>query len=393
MKHVNKPKIIPGKEHGLLPNQINDRALSIINGLHEAGFQAYIVGGCVRDLLIGRQPKDFDVVTNALPKEIKQLFSNCRLIGRRFRLAHIYFGRRDIVEVATFRTIHHGDCTKEGMILCDNMYGTIDEDVYRRDFTVNALYYDPLANVILDFVDGFKDLRYHILRIIGEPEKRYREDPVRMLRATRFIGKLDLSPEKETVSTILKLNYLLENVSPSRLYDETIKLFQCGFAEKSFPAIEKCGIFKLLLPLTEKCFSKKGVREFTMSLFQSTDKRLSEKKPVVPSFLFATLLWYPLMDVVEENKKQDLPSFHAFNMAVTQVLKEQSCYTMLPRWVKMSIRDIWSLQYRLEKSGLKYTKKILEHKRFRAAYDLLVLRAQRDEQLKEIVNKWESLQQ
>jgi poly(A) polymerase len=387
-----KAEIIHKKQHGISIKQISEQALTIVKHLNDVGFQAYIVGGCVRDLLIGKRPKDFDIATDALPKEIKQLFRNCRLIGRRFRLAHIYFGRKEIVEVATFRAAFGGIQTKEGMIIRDNTYGTIDQDAYRRDFTVNALYYHPKENIILDFTNGFQDLRNHVLQIIGDPEIRYREDPVRMLRAARFVGKLDLAPTKTTEAAILKLNHLLQNISPARLYDETIKLFQCGFAMKTFPAMEHYRLLTRLLPFTAACLKTNKTKAFITHVLHNTDKRVHEGKMVIPSFLFAALLWPSLLDTFKKLLEQNLPTLQAFDTASIEVLKEQMQYTMMPRWVKTSIQDIWALQPRLEKRSSKYIQKLFHHPRFRAGYDLLLLRTILEEHLNPIVNWWTEFQ-
>ena len=390
--------VIPKKAHGISPKKINPNALKIIRRLKKHGFEAYIVGGGIRDILLGQKPKDFDVATNARPKEIKQLFSNCRIIGRRFRLAHIYF-YREIIEVATFRAGHekakpHEARMNNGFITRDNVYGGIEQDALRRDFTINALYYDPETEVLLDFTKGFRDIKHKKLNIIGDPATRYREDPVRMIRAARFAGKLGFTFKKSSEKTIIELAYLLEKISPSRLYDEVIKLFHCGFASQIFSILERYDLIHILFPKFFECLFKNEARELVMNMLKNTDKRIQQKKPVIPAFLFSAILWFPMIECYQILKKEqpEISKSELFQQASSQVLRKQAKRTSMPRYVTSVVREMWFLQPRLEKRHSRYIYNILKHSRFRAAYDLLVLRAQVNSQLKIFSDWWMKFQ-
>ena len=372
----------------------------MIQRLNDAGFEAYLVGGGIRDLLLDRHPKDFDIATNALPNQIKKLFDNCRLIGRRFRLAHIFFGR-EIIEVATFRAGHEGAQAHEartrndGMVVRDNVYGTIEQDALRRDFTINALYYNLKDAALLDFTNGFKDLQNKKLHIIGDPKTRYQEDPVRMLRAARIAGKLCLSISRDTAEQITKMNHLLSNISPARLYDETIKLFHCGFANHTLPLLEKYELLKYLLPLTDNCLKKRHrfAKKLITHLLQNTDERIHQKKPITPAFLFAVALWYPLVETwTELRKEKDLTNLQAFEIAAKEILRKQNKYTTIPKYIIAITNQIWELQHHLEQRHPKQIFRIAGYKRFRAAYDLLLLRAEAGEKLKPAADWWTEFQ-
>lgn len=367
--------------------------------LRDAGFSAYLVGGCVRDLLLGHKPKDFDVATDAHPEQIRKLFSNCRLIGRRFRLAHIHFGR-EIIEVATFRGTHQEDSddsvrSQHGMILRDNIYGTIEEDAWRRDFTVNALYYNIADFSLVDYCGGSKDLSHKSIRLIGEPLQRYREDPIRILRAIRFAGKLGFSIAPATEAPIFACHELLLHVPAARLFEEILKLLQSGHSFETYQLLKKYGLFKLLFSQTEAILTNPAythAEQLLIHAFKNTDARVSIGKHINPAFLFTVLLWYPLQQRIIELQEGGDTFFSALESAVNHVLSVQVKQIAIPKRLTAIIREIWCLQPRLEKRAAKRVYALLEHPRFRAAYDLLMLRAEAGENIQEIAQWWTSFQ-
>jgi poly(A) polymerase len=390
-----QPRIYARDEHTISRKFIADSALKVLYRLDKAGFQAFLVGGSVRDLLLGREPKDFDVATNAQPEQVRELFRNCRLIGRRFRLAHVQFGR-EIIEVATFRAQHDGDTegaamSDEGRILRDNVYGSIDEDVWRRDFTVNALYYNIADFSIVDYVGGVADLRAGRLRLIGDPDKRYREDPVRMLRAVRFATKLGFMLDRATLETIPRLRHLLEDIAPARLFDEMLKLFQGGVGHQTFEALRHHGLFHCLFPLTDEHLDGKD-GEFAQRLIaaalDSTDRRVAEDKPITPAFLVAALLWHIVEETAEDLVADGVAPQEALDFAADTVISKQIARMALPRRFTNVTREIWALQSRLEKPTPKRVARVLEHPRFRAAYDFLLLRAEAGDPVQEDAEFW-----
>ena len=328
----------------------------VVRQLHKAGFDSYIVGGGIRDLLAGKQPKDFDVATEALPKQIKKLFRRCFLIGRRFRIAHIYFGRT-FIEVATFRTSHenakrHQAHTKNGMIVRDNVYGSIEQDACRRDFTINSLYYDPNEKCLLDFNSGFHDLAHKQIRMIGDPVTRYQEDPIRMLRAIRFAAKLDFQITHKTLEPIHQLSHLLTYISPSRLYDEVAKLFICGASNKIFPMLEEHNLLPQLLPLTVQALktTPKLTRDLIFNMLESSDLRVQQKKSISIIFIFSALLWHSFINLkIDIQTTEGASSYQAFIKATKIILMEQSKRTTLSRRVAIAIPEIWKLQNKLQK--------------------------------------------
>ena len=376
---------VPREAHGISRKDISENALKVLYRLNKSGFQAYLVGGGVRDLLLGLEPKDFDVVTNATPEEIKKLFRNCRVVGRRFRLAHIVFGR-DVIEVATFRG-HHGESNEkiskanaEGRLLRDNVYGDIDEDAERRDFTVNALYYDISDYSIRGYGGGMQDLKTGTLRLIGDPETRYREDPVRMLRAVRFATKLSMSIEAVTAKPIKQLAPLLKDIPAARMYEEVLKLFFAGKALANFEMMQEYKLFAPLFPQVDAILKEnpKGpAMKMVQTIMKSTDTRVSEDKPVTPAFFYAAMLWYPLRQRAEEIAVESgLSLYDAFFAAMGDVM-EQQCQTIsIPRRFSTPAKDIWQLQLRFERSQSTRAFKLMEHPKFRAAYDLLLLRGE-----------------
>jgi poly(A) polymerase len=384
--------IIPQTQHNLSKNKINTNALKVLYQLKKGGFDAYLVGGCVRDLLLGLEPKDFDIATNAAPEEVRKLFRNCRLIGRRFRLAHIYFGRQ-IIEVATFRgkTQHHHPET--GMILRDNIYGTIEEDAWRRDFTINALYYNSKDFSIVDFTGGMQDLNNKIIRIIGEPEQRYHEDPVRILRALRLSAKLNFALDPATKKPIKNLVGLLQNVPRARLFDELLKWFASGHSFATFKLLRKYGLFAVLFTQTEAVLTNEQHMRFVAQGFINTDQRIAEQKSLNPAFLFAVLLWQSLQNKIIQYQRQRLRLFPAIHQAVQEVLHQQTEHVAIPLRFKRMIKEIWLLQYRLQQKNPKKTTQIMQQPRFRAAYDFLLLRAEAGEKVKALANLWTQVQE
>ncbi len=368
--------------------------------LKAAGFQSYLVGGGVRDLLLGREPKDFDVATDATPEQVKEVFRNCRLIGRRFRLAHVHFGR-EIIEVATFRSMQDaaepGDReTENGMLVRDNIYGTIEEDAVRRDFTINALYYNIEDFSVVDYAGGIEDLRAGVLRLLGDPETRYREDPVRMLRAVRFAAKLGFIINPACERPLLELGSLLQSVPAARLFEEVLKLFMAGVALHSFEKLRHYGLFGELFPETEECLAHED-HEFPITFvtrgMQNTDSRIREGKPVTPAFLFAVLLWEPVRQLAEHLQEAGEAPLPAIQQAGNDVLMTQLERVSIPKRFSIPMREIWNLQHRFEQRAGKRPHRLLTHPRFRAAYDFLLLRAEAGEVDQELADWWTAFQE
>ncbi len=401
---LHEPVIIPRSEHGISRGQFSPNALKVLYRLKDGGYEAYLVGGCVRDLLLGLQPKDFDVVTNATPEQVKKLFRNCRLIGRRFRLAHIVFGR-EIIEVATMRGHHEStepkkgakcnisQASEHGQLLRDNVYGTIDEDAQRRDFTINALYYSIKDFCIYDYADGVKAIKKRRVELIGDPETRYREDPVRMLRAIRFATKLDMSISPATAKPIGQLADLLANIPPARLFEECLKLFLGGKAEANFKALREYGLFKYLFPSLDKILDANpgGLEErFITQMFVNTDVRINNDKKVTPAFIFAALLWFPLLKRTEElMQREQLPHFEALGAAMNQILSESAQQVAVPKRFTLGARDIWHIHHRFDKRGGQRAYRLSQQPRFKAAYDFMLLLVESgQDDLKELCDWW-----
>lgn len=394
-----QPRIIPRSEHTISRANISSNALKVLYRLKGAGYDAFLVGGGVRDMLLGREPKDFDIATNASPEEVKKLFRNCLLIGRRFRLAHVRF-EGEIIEVATFRA--QGDAasdeearTENGRILRDNVYGTLEEDAWRRDFTVNALYYNIQDFSVVDYVGGMADLQEGMLQLIGDPQQRYREDPVRMLRAVRFAAKLGFRIHPESEAPIFELAHLLEDIPPARLFDEILKLFLGGCAVQSFEILRHYGLFGYLFPQTEACLARE--REgFPLTLLtralQNTDARIAEGKPVTPAFLYAALLWEPLRQAMSGQEASAMGEIQAIQQAAYAVEARQLARTALPKRFAVPMREIWILQTRLRRTTGLRPLRLLEHPRFRAAYDFMLLRQEAGEDVGELCQWWTEFQ-
>ena len=387
-------RIIPREQHGVSRKNISSGALRVLYRLHEAGFAAYLVGGAVRDLLLGGHPKDFDVATDATPEDVKRLFRNCRLIGRRFRLAHVVFGP-EIVEVATFRgSSDDGSGDRhvvDGRIVRDNVYGTIEEDALRRDFTVNALYYNIADFSVRDYVGGYEDVARRELRLIGDPVQRYREDPVRMLRAVRLAAKLDFAIAPDARAPFDELGELLLHAPPARLFDESLKLLLAGYGLKSFHALERSGLLADVYPLTARALAFRGGDAFRALLeagLANTDNRIAADKPVTPAFLFAVLLWGAVRAQVEREVGKGADANLAWQRVSTQVMDEQAKHVAIPRRFGMVMQEIWMLQPRFEDRSKKRVFRLLAHPRFRAAYDFLLLRAPESAQVRALGEWW-----
>ncbi|HEX5047237.1 MAG TPA: polynucleotide adenylyltransferase PcnB [Gammaproteobacteria bacterium] len=391
--------VVPRSDHNISRANISPNALKVLYRLRSAGFEAFLVGGGVRDLLLDRHPKDFDVVTNADPDQIQDLFRNCRLIGRRFRLAHVRFGR-DVIEVATFRAAGaeaddderaHSD---SGRILRDNVYGTIDEDVWRRDFTVNALYYNIADFSVWDYVGGMADVRARTLRLIGNPETRYREDPVRILRAIRFAAKLDFQLSPEAAAPIASLGRLLKDVPPARLFDELLKLFHGGHAVRSFDLLLEYDVFRYLFADTNALLEtgqRAKLVEFIRTGLAATDARIRADKPVTPMFLYAVFLWFPIRALADRLQQEGWSESHAVVEASNRIVAGQQ--TSFPRRFSSPMKELLAMQWRFEQRQGARAARLLQHKRFRAAYDFLLLRARCGEVGQESVDWWTEIQQ
>ncbi|WP_258076529.1 polynucleotide adenylyltransferase PcnB [Methylobacter tundripaludum] len=376
-------KVYSRAEHNISRSQISENALKVLYRLQKEGFDAYLVGGCVRDLLLGREPKDFDVVTNADPDQVRKVFRNCRLIGRRFRLAHVHFGR-EIIEVATFRGAGEEQndkqvLNKEGRLLRDNVYGTIEEDVWRRDFTVNALYYNIKDFSVVDYVGGMADHKAGMLRLIGDPEMRFREDPVRMLRAVRFAVKLGFKLDPECEKAIHNDVQLLADIPSARLYDEAIKLFLSGYALQTFEVLRHYGLFQVLFPATENSLAVEEdgfPRLLLIKALENSDNRIAEGKTVTAYFLLAAFLWEPVRILAKAKMAQGEIEVIAYQDAASEVIARQIRSTALPRHISMAMREVWSLQPKFNARIGSKPSRLIGHPRFRAGYDFLLLRAE-----------------
>lgn len=375
-------EIIPRDQHTVSRSIISEPAKKVLNRLNNAGFEAYLVGGGVRDILIGERPKDFDIATNATPEEVHDLFRNSRLIGRRFRIVHVLFGR-EVIEVTTFRgnaanTTDDDDddrrTSEHGLLLRDNVYGSMEEDALRRDFTVNALYYCIRDFTVIDFARGIDDLHNRQLRLIGDPETRYREDPVRMLRAVRFAAKLDFDIAPETEAPINELAQLLTHIPPARLFEEVLKLFSAGYGEATYDRLRRYDLLAPLFPETARALDAGAPDVLIRQALQNTDRRIQQGKSVTPYFLYAAMLWPALQ--AEWRKRQDNgePVQPALHQAIAKVIGRQVQATAIPKRFSGPMKEIWELQMRLPRRNGKRAFQTMDHPRFRAAYDFLLVR-------------------
>jgi poly(A) polymerase len=388
-----KAEIIPASRHGIRREQVSPGARRTCEALQKGGFKGYVVGGAVRDLIAGIEPKDYDIATNATPDEVRSLFRRSRIIGRRFQIVHVMQGS-ETLEVSTFRAAHDADTLKDehGRVLRDNVWGSIEEDAARRDFTMNALYYDPTEETVLDFHNGVQDIQRKTLRMIGDPRARYREDPVRMLRAVRLSAKLDLRLDPQVQAPIRDMADLIENVPAARLFDEMMKLLFSGHAVDCIKRLRDDGLHRGLLPLLDVILEQPMGEKFVMLSLASTDERVRADKPVSPGFLFATLLWHEVLASWEKRKKDGEPPVPAMFGAMDEILDQQAEKLAITKRIAGDIKDIWLLQPRFEKRGGRAPHRLIEQPRFRAAWDFLVLRAASGEVPKELSDWWHDFQ-
>ncbi|MBA1272013.1 polynucleotide adenylyltransferase PcnB [Stutzerimonas azotifigens] len=399
------PEILTSRQHSLKRNEISRHAVSVVERLQHAGYEAYVVGGCVRDLLLELEPKDYDVATSATPEQVRAEFRNARVIGRRFKLVHVHFGR-EIIEVATFRANHpeqdeeadagqQGSRHESGRILRDNIYGTLEDDAQRRDFTINALYYDPSSERILDHTHGVHDIRNRLIRLIGDPTQRYQEDAVRMLRAVRFAAKLDFEIEKHSAAPIRQLAPLLREIPSARLFEEVLKLFLAGRAERTFELLLEYDLFAPLFPASAEALEHNP--EYTGTLIRqalaNTDLRIRQGKPVTPAFLFAALLWPALPARVLELQDRGMPPIPAMQEAAHDIIWEQCQRIAIPKRFSIPIREIWDMQERLPRRHGRRADQLLENPRFRAGYDFLLLRESAGEKTDGLGDWWTDYQE
>ena len=385
------PRIYGRDKHGIARSSISHGALKVCEILRAHNHSAYIVGGAVRDLLLEVVPKDFDVATDAHPEEIHRLFRRSHLIGRRFKLVHVLVGQ-ETVEVSTFRAGEGGEADEHGRLLRDNVYGTRVQDAARRDFTANALYYDPHDETVLDYHGGFADVRKKTMRIIGDASLRFREDPVRMLRAVRFAAKLGFSIDTKTRAPIRELADLIENVPAARLFEEMLKLLLSGHSAACLAKLRKEGLHHGLLPLLDVIVEQPQGERFLRLALDQTDTRILTGKSVSPAFLFAALLWHEVLAAWKINESKDLRSIPALYLAMDQVLDAQTDKLSIPRRLTTTMKEIWSLQPRLEQRSGKRALVLLTHPRFRAGYDFMLLRAESGEAPMELANWWTRFQ-
>ncbi len=381
---------IPASEHGINPREIDKKARSILHALTKAGYEAYLVGGGVRDLMLGYHPKDFDIATSATPEQVKQVLPSTRIIGRRFRLAHVHFGR-EYFEVATFRAPHdktgRGKTSEHGQIIHDNVYGTVVEDAFRRDFSINAFFYDLETGDVLDFVGAMADLKIKQLRIIGDPEVRYREDPVRMLRAIRFAAKLGLTIEPASEAPIRQFASLLDNIAPARLFDEALKIFHGGKAIRTLELLRDYHLFECLFPAAERGLQEDAIesggdgsfRELVYAALKNTDNRIRKDLPVTPAFLFAVMLWKRVREDAKAYQQEGNPALQSVHLAASDAFSEQVKCLSVPRRFSNMTREIWTLQGLFKFKNQRRVLNFLEQRRFRAAYDFMCLRAKSGE--------------
>lgn len=365
---------------------LDSDAIKIVKKINKSGYEAYLVGGCIRDILLGYKPKDFDIATNATPEQIQNLFKRSRIIGRRFKLVHIMFSARKFIEVATFRTAKHNQSSSKGIVLRDNYYGSLKDDVFRRDFTINGLYFDIKSYEVIDYVGGLKDIKSLRINMIGNPSERFEEDPVRMIRAVRFKVKLNATIDSKLNSSIEQNSNLLSNIPPARLYEEVIKLFHNENSLEIFREISNLGILKYL-------FSQTQENSFITASLVNTSERIKNGSSVTPAFLFAVFLWSAQIKRFNELKKKKMSRVELMIKASEDVIKKQVQQVMMPRWLSGRVKDIWLMQYHLENCNPKKSKELLGNPRFRMAYDFFVLRSQSiDKQLKTKAEYWTNIQ-
>ena len=392
-----KPRIIPVAEHGITRERIGNCALRTCDALQESGYAAFVVGGAVRDLILGRAPKDFDVATNATPEEVRGIFRRSRIIGRRFRIVHVLCGR-DLVEVTTFRgpadvaDASHQVEDEHGRLLRDNVWGDQAQDATRRDFTINALFYDPSREEVWDYHGGVADLKSKRLRVIGDPAQRYREDPVRMLRAARFAASCGLEMDAATRKPVKSLAPLLANVPAARLFDEMLKLLLCGHAAECVKRLRREGLHHGLLPMLDVILEQPMGERFVMLALKNTDTRIRTGKTISPAFLFAALLWHEVLAEWKKIQARGVSPVPALHEAMDDVLNQQTEQLAIPRRYSSDMKELWIMQPRFEQRAGQRPYRLLEQPRFRAAYDFLLLRCESGEVEKSLGDWWTSFQ-
>jgi poly(A) polymerase len=413
---------VPKSEHHIDPKLVDERAVKVVSTLADAGFEAYIVGGAVRDLLVGLRPKDFDVATNATPEQVKALFRRAFIIGRRFRIVHVVFGRgrqdrglSEVIEVSTFRAMVDNAAAEqvsgnektsrsdlagkshvvdaEGRVLRDNVWGPQIDDAARRDFTINAMYYDPVREIVVDYHGGIKDVKKKLLRMIGDPAARYREDPVRIIRVVRFAAKLGFEIEAKTRAPIKEMAALLDNVPASRTFDEMIKLLQTGHALASIEELRKQGLHRGVFPVLDVALDEAhrhdGREKFVQMALADTDRRVGEGKPVAPSFMLACMLWHDVLDRWQKLKATGEAPFPALQQAIDTVFDARIGDISGRGKLAADMREVWQMQPRFERRQSNSTMSLLEQPRFRAGFDFLRLRGDAGEIDAELANWWE----
>jgi poly(A) polymerase len=403
---TSKPLVVDANTYGINPASMSKDAIKVVRTLQKAGYEAYIVGGSVRDLLLGIHPKDFDVATDAQPAEVKSLFRRSRIIGRRFQIVHVQLSR-ELIEVTTFRSNEQSNGTtvasrstqmqqnESGMLTRDNVFGSINEDAQRRDLTVNALYYNPTDNTIHDFTNGLEDIQNRIIRMIGVPDARYREDPVRILRVIRFTAKLGFKIEPSTAKPIAKLANNLSHVSPPRLFDETLKLFMSGKGSVTLSLLRNYSVFGALIPQADRLMNngKSNAKQLIEQAFINTDLRISSNQRVTPAFIYAALLWPEVERLSNQLQEKGNSATYALSKAASEAISRQIVITAIPKRFTIPMREIWELQLQLPRRGGQRAKRLLEHSRFRAAYDFILLREQAGEDLNGMGEWWTQYQE
>ena len=400
-------RIYPQAEHGIHRDDLSDAAITVCEGLQKAGYKAFVVGGAVRDLLLGRHPKDFDVATDATPEQVRGVFRRARIIGRRFRLVHVMF-RDETIEVSTFRSAHpaadpeadadegvnnnRARADEHGRLLRDNVFGNQEEDAIRRDFTMNALFYDPAKEEVWDYVHGVADIQKKRVVMIGDPDARYREDPVRMLRAARLASKLEFTIDPPTEKPIATLATLLDNVPTARIFDEMLKLLFSGHALVGLEKLRELGLHLGMLPVLDKLFDDPATRPFVTLALQRTDERIRDEKGVSPPFLFAALFWHPMVARWQKIEASGVRPLQAMHLAMDEVLDEQRKSLAIPRRLDPLIKELWLAQPRFAQRSLGKAFRNLTHPRFRASYDFYALRAEAGDADLEIAQWWERFQ-
>lgn len=396
---AGNPRIVPAGQHSVTRKSIGRSALKVLDRLHESGHAAFLVGGGVRDALVGLKPKDFDIATDASPETIKALFRNSRIIGRRFRLVHVVYGR-EIIEVATFRAAHSkgegGEIGAAGRIVRDNVFGSIEEDAYRRDFTVNALYYNIADSSVVDYVGGLADLERGIFQLIGDPVTRCEEDPVRVLRAVRLAAKLEFAIDKNTLKAMRATSPELSSTPPPRLFEEVLKLFQGGYALRSFHSIRDHDLLRYLFPLLDERLKRQEDDDSLVTMLDAalanTDRRVAQGKPITPAYLLAFMLWPDVEERLKLECESGTPINEALHVAADAVMPQQLRVISIPRRFSGPMKEIWQMQPRLERLRGQKALNLMDERRFRAAYDFLCLRAKVDERLQPSADWWTIVQ-